>query len=90
MCQLIKFHLLTAIRGKLISETLYRDIENIIKNDSREFITSEGGEDLLNHQLTNCEIDYDLYCCSDYTKSLCSEIKTKQILWRNYIIFSKH
>ena len=27
--------------------------------------------------MTNCEIDYDLFCCSDCTKSLCSEIKNK-------------
>ena len=50
------------MRGKWISETLYRDIENIIKNDSRKQITSEGGEDLLNHKLTNFDIDYDQLC----------------------------
>ena len=69
LCQHKKLHPLTARRGKWISETLYRDIENIKEKDSRKYITSEGGEDLLNHKLTNCEIDYDLYCCSDCTKS---------------------
>ena len=73
-----KLQPLTARRGKCISETLYRDIETIIKNDSRKCITSEGGEYLLNQKLTNCEIDYDIYCCSDCTKSLCLEIKKKE------------
>ena len=40
---------------------MYRDIEDIIKNDSQNYITSEGGEDLLNQKLTNFEIDYDLF-----------------------------
>ena len=62
MCQHKKLHPLTARRGKWISETLYRDIENIIQNYLRKYITLEGGEDLLNQKLTNCDIDYDLYC----------------------------
>ena len=61
LCQHKKLHLLPYRRGKWISETLYRDIENIIKHYSRKYITSEDGEDLLNQKLTNCEIDYDLY-----------------------------
>ena len=82
--------MLTARRGKLISETLYRDIENIIKKYSQKYITSEGREDLLNQKLTSYEIDYDLYRCSDCTKLLCLEIKKKKLLWINYIILSKH
>ena len=27
--------------------------------------------------MTNCDIDYDQFCCSDCTKSLCLEIKRK-------------
>ena len=71
LCKHNKFYPLTARRGKQISETFYRDIENIIKNDSQKYITSEGGEDLLNQKSTNCDIDYDLYRCSDCTKLLC-------------------
>ena len=70
-------HPLTARRGKWISETIYREIENIIQHDSQKYIASEGGEDLSIQKLTNCEIDYDLFCCSDYNKSLCLEIKKK-------------
>ena len=71
LCQHNKLHPLTARRGKWISETLYREIATIIKNDSPKCITSEGGEYLLNQKLINCEIDYDQYRCSDCTKSLC-------------------
>ena len=77
LCQHNKLHPLTARRGKWISETLYREIQTIIKNDSLKCITSEGGEDLLNQKLTNCGIDYDLYRSSDCTKSLCLDIKKK-------------
>ena len=80
----------TARRGKRISETLYKDIENIIKKYLRKYITSEGGEDLFDQKLTNCDIDYDLYRCSDCTKSLCLEIKKKLLFSRNYTILSKH
>ena len=54
LCQHNELHPLTARRGKWISETLYRGIETIIKNNSRKCITSEGGEDLLNQKLTDC------------------------------------
>ena len=47
------------------------------QHDSHKYITSEGGEDLSNQKLTNCEIEYDWFCCSDCTKSLCLEIKNK-------------
>ena len=56
---------------------MYRDIEKIIQNDSQKYITSEGGEDLSNQKLTNCDIEYDQFCCSDCNKSLCLEIKNK-------------
>ena len=49
LCQHNKFYPLTARRGKWISEKLYREIASIIKNDSPNCITPEGGEDLL-HQ----------------------------------------
>ena len=78
LCQNNKLHPLKARRGKWISETIYRDIENIIKNDSQKYITSEGGEDLLNHKLTHCGIDYDVFPCSDCTKLLCLEVKKKK------------
>ena len=47
-------------------------------------MTSEGGEYLLNQKWTNCEIDYDQYCCLDFTKSLCLEIKKITALEKLY------
>ena len=69
--------MLKARRGKWISETMYRDIEQIIQHHSHKYITSEGGENLSNQKLTNCEIEYSQFCCSDCTKSLCFKIKKK-------------
>ena len=77
LCQHKKLHPLTARRGKLISEKMYKYIENIINQDSQKFVTSEGRDDSSNQKLTNCEIEYDQFCCSDCTKSLCLEIKNK-------------
>ena len=54
---------------------MYRDIENIIQHDSQKYITSDGGENISNQKWTNCEIDYDRFCCSYFTKSLCLDIK---------------
>ena len=51
----------------MISETMYRNIENIIKNDLQKYTTSEVGEDLLNQKWTNCDIDYDMFRCLDCT-----------------------
>ena len=70
LCQHNKLHSLTARREKWISETLYREIATIIKKDSPNCITPEGGEDLLHQELTNYEIDYDQYRCSDCSQSL--------------------
>ena len=55
LCQNNKSHPLTARRGKFKSETLYREIESIIKNDSPNCITPDGGEDILHQEWTNCE-----------------------------------
>ena len=44
LCQHNKLHSLTSRRGKWISETLYREIASIVKNDSSNCITPEGGE----------------------------------------------
>ena len=63
--------MLKARRGKWISETMYRDIEQIIQYHSQKYITSEGGENLSNQKWTHCEIDYDQFFFSDCTKSLC-------------------
>ena len=90
LCQHNNLQPLTARRGKRISETLYREIATIIKNDLSKCITSEGGEYLLHQKITNCDIDYDQYHCSDCTKSLCLEIKNKKYLCMNCIILSKH
>ena len=68
MCKHNKLHPLTARRGKLILETVYRDIEQIVQQDSHKYITSEVGDNLSNQKLTNCEIEYDQFCCSDCTK----------------------
>ena len=75
LCRHNKLHPLTARIVKWISETTYRDIEKIIQHDSQKYITSEGGEDLSNKKFTNFDIDYDLFRCSDCTKSLCLYIK---------------
>ena len=56
---------------------MYRYIEQIIHYHSQKYITSEGGYNLSNQKWTNCEIEYDQFCCSDCTKSLCLEIKNK-------------
>ena len=76
-CKHNKLHPLTTRRGKWISETMYKEINNIIQHDSQKYITSEGVEDLSDHKLTHCNIDYDISCCSYCTKSLCLEIKKK-------------
>ena len=78
LCQHKKLDPLTARRGKFIPETLYREIESIVKNDSPKCGTQEGGEDLLHQELNNCEIDYDQYYCYDCSQSLCLEIKNKR------------
>ena len=70
MCQHNKLHPLTAKKLKWISETMYKDIEKIIHQDSQKYITSEGENILSNHKLTNYEIEYDHVCCSDCTKYL--------------------
>ena len=54
---------------------MYRDIENIRKY--HKYIKSEGGEDLLNKKWTNCDIDYDLFRCSYFTKLLCLDLQKK-------------
>ena len=63
MCQHNKLHPLTARIIKWISETMYRDTEKSINNDSQKYITSEGRDDLSNHKQTNSEIEYDKFCC---------------------------
>ena len=47
---------------------MYRYIEKIIEHDSQKYRTSEGGDDLSNQKMINCEIEYDQFCCSDFTK----------------------
>ena len=56
---------------------MYRYIEVIIQRHSHKYITSEGGEILSNQTQTNCEIEYDHFCFSYCTKSLCLETKNK-------------
>ena len=56
---------------------MYRDIEQIIQHHSQKYITSEGGYNLSNQTLTNCDIEYDQFCWSYCTKSLCLDIKRK-------------
>ena len=77
LCQHKKLQLLNARRGKWISETLYREITTIITNDSPNCITPEVREDLLHQELTNYDIYYDQYHCSECSQSLCLEIKNK-------------
>ena len=80
LCQHNKLHPLTARIGKWIPETLYREIASIVKNDSPNCGTPEGGEDLLHQELTDFEIDHDQYHRSDCSQSLCLEIKNKENL----------
>ena len=56
LCQHNKLYLLIARREKWTLETMYKDIEDIIQNDSQKYITSEGGDDLSNQKWTDCEI----------------------------------
>ena len=91
MCQNKKLHPFTDRRGKWISETMYRDIEKIIQNDSQKYITSEGGDDLSNQKWTNSDIEYNQFFCSDCTKSLCLEIKKRMSdLEKLYILVKTH
>ena len=45
-----KLHPLTSRRGKWTPETMYRDIEKNIQDDSHKYITSEGEDDLSNNK----------------------------------------
>ena len=78
LCQHNKLHPLTAIKWNGIPETLYRKISSIVKNDSLNCGTPEGEEDLLDQELTNCNIDYDQYHFSDCIQLLCLDIKNKR------------
>ena len=83
LCQHKKLDQLTARRGKWIPETLYREIEKIVKNDSPTCGTQEGEETLVHQELTNCEIKYDQYHCYDCSQSLCLEIQSKKESLKN-------
>ena len=50
VCHHKKLYPLTARRGKRITRKMYRDIENIIHNDSQKYINLGGGEDLSNQK----------------------------------------
>ena len=63
LCWHKKLDPLPARRGKWISETLYREIEKIVKNYSPKCGTQEGEETLVHPELTNCDIDYDQIHC---------------------------
>ena len=77
MCQYKKYHPLTSGRGKMdVRINVYRYLK-IIQHDSHKYITSEGGDNLSNHKLTNCEIEYYQFFCSDCTKSQCLYINNK-------------
>ena len=89
LCQHKKLNPLTARRGKWIPETLYREIENIVKNVPQKCGTQEGEETLVHQELTNCEIKNDQYHCYDCSQSLCLEIKAKKNVLKK-IILSKY
>ena len=66
---------------------MYIYIEQIIQNHSQKYISSDGGDNLSNQKLTNCEIECDQFCCSDCNKSLCLGIKIKMsVLKKIYIL----
>ena len=58
MCPYIYFCTFTAINVKYISETIYRDIEDIILKYSHRNIIHQENEVLAIHKLTN-----DKICC---------------------------
>ena len=84
LCQHGKLHPLTSIKGKFISETIYRYFEGIIQQDSHRYITWKENEGLKNHKSTNYEIEYDLFCCQDCTKWLCLYIKKKMYILEKF------
>ena len=55
---------------------MYKEIEKI-QQESHKHIISEGREGLSTQKSTNFEIEYDLFCCPDFTESLCLDIKKK-------------
>ena len=63
---------------QLLTMNPMENIKTMNKTSENDSQTSVGGGDLLNHKLTNCEIDCDMYRCSDCTKLLCLEIKNKR------------
>ena len=42
----------------------------------------KGGDNLSNQKWSNCEIEYDQFCCSCCTKSLGLKIKKKMIVFK--------
>ena len=53
--------------------------------DSHSDNTPQENEFLTTHKITNCDIEYDLFCCQDCTESLCLDIKGK-----NYVLEKLH
>ena len=62
MCQNKKMHPLTYRILKWVSETMYRDIEQIVRHDLQKYITLEVGDNLWNQKLTQFDIEYDQFC----------------------------
>ena len=53
-------------------------------------MASERRDSLSTQKLTNCDIEYDMYCCSDLTESLCIDIKKKMNALQKLSYLSKH
>ena len=77
LCQYENVHPLTARNGEWVSEIIYKDLENIIQQDSLRYITPDKNEGLSTQKLTNCEIKYYMFSCQECTKSVCLDIQNK-------------
>ena len=58
-----------------------------MQHDSHKYITTEGIEGLSTKKLNNCKLEYNIYWCSDCTKSLCLDINNKiTIIKKLYVL----
>ena len=65
---------------------MYGDNENIVQQESHKYTTPEVNEGLLTQKLTNCEMEYDLFCCQDFTKPLWLDFRKINDLKKLYLL----
>ena len=56
---------------------MYRNLENIILQDSYRNITFQGNQFFTTQKVITCEFEYDLFCLQAFTKSLSLDIRNK-------------